>query len=590
MKKLLTILLLALLFFLLDSCGKLEMKKEIVLRLEPGKGNPRNSEGDFIRLKDGKLLFIYSHFTDGSGDNAGAYLAARSSLDGGKTWSAKDIKVIENEGGMNVMSVSLLHLDDNRIALFYLRKNSEHDCIPYLRFSTDEAKSWSDPIRCIPDSGYFVVNNDRLVQLNSGRLIFPASLHINQNAVGIIRCYYSDDIGKTWQKSAEAANPDTAITQEPGLVELKDGKLMMFCRTASGVQYISYSSDRGETWTNLTPSNIKSPLSPASIERIPKTGDLLLVWNNNYQAMIDGGKRTPFNLAISKNEGKKWEKIKPIESDPNGWYCYTAIAFVNDHVLLGHCAGDRAKNGGLETTQITRLNLPWVYGEATAKPLIKENKAGAITLECSDANAKIYYSLNRKIPDKFYNETIKISRTTPIYVQAQASGKTKSELVSAYIGTKIPQAALEGFIDTSKGIQYRYYEGETNNTAGIKKLSLKRKGVVHKFDIDKRERDTNLAFVFDGFLKIPQKGQYTFYLGSNDGSVFLLDDFELINLDGPHGYFMDSTLITLAKGLHKINIKYFQLKGGLGLRCLWKGPGFAKQEISGQALYHLQGK
>lgn len=42
--------------------------------------NPRNSEGDFIQLKDGKILFVYSHY-DGksSGDHASAYLAGRYS-------------------------------------------------------------------------------------------------------------------------------------------------------------------------------------------------------------------------------------------------------------------------------------------------------------------------------------------------------------------------------------------------------------------------------------------------------------------------------------------------------------------------------
>ncbi|MCK5815189.1 MAG: hypothetical protein KAH07_04515, partial [Flavobacteriaceae bacterium] len=49
-----------------------EKGKEITLRLEPKPGNPRNSEGDFIQLKDGSILFVYSHFTGGTGDNATA--------------------------------------------------------------------------------------------------------------------------------------------------------------------------------------------------------------------------------------------------------------------------------------------------------------------------------------------------------------------------------------------------------------------------------------------------------------------------------------------------------------------------------------
>ena len=38
---------------------------EKIRLLPPGPGNPRNSEGDFIELKDGRVLFVYTHFTGG---------------------------------------------------------------------------------------------------------------------------------------------------------------------------------------------------------------------------------------------------------------------------------------------------------------------------------------------------------------------------------------------------------------------------------------------------------------------------------------------------------------------------------------------
>lgn len=346
--------------------------RKIVL-LPPGSGNPRNSEGDFIELKDGRVLFVYSHFTGGGGDHAAAHLAGRFSSDGGATWSETDTIVVPNEGGLNVMSVSLLRLQSGEIALFYLRKDSLTDTRPYLRLSKDEGQSWSEPTLCIPDQvGYYVLNNDRAVQLNSGRLVLPVALHNTpeQNRfVGqaVIMCYFSDDNGTTWRRSRDqrqATSPDgKAVTlQEPGVVELKDGRLMMFCRTNAGSQYVSYSRDGGDTWTPLGPSNIISPLSPASIERIPSTGDLLLVWNNHEG--VDAkyrGKRTPFHAAISKDEGRTWQNVKTLEDDPDGWYCYTAIHFQGDHVLLGHCAGNRPKGTGLAVTQITRFSLDWLY-------------------------------------------------------------------------------------------------------------------------------------------------------------------------------------------------------------------------------------
>ena len=76
------------------------------------------------------------------------------------------------------MSVSLLRLNNGAIALFYVRKNSLDDCHPQVRFSTDEAHTWSAPIPVIPsEKGYFVLNNDRVIQTTRGRLIAPVSLH-----------------------------------------------------------------------------------------------------------------------------------------------------------------------------------------------------------------------------------------------------------------------------------------------------------------------------------------------------------------------------------------------------------------------------
>mgnify|MGYP002352811740 FL=1 len=82
------------------------MHKEVVLQLEAGPDNPRNSEGDFITLKDGSILFIYSHYTGYSGDDDGnAFLAGRYSMDNGKTWTQKDEVIVPQEGKKNVMSV-----------------------------------------------------------------------------------------------------------------------------------------------------------------------------------------------------------------------------------------------------------------------------------------------------------------------------------------------------------------------------------------------------------------------------------------------------------------------------------------------------
>jgi sialidase-1 len=165
-------------------------------------------------------------------------------------------------------------------------------------------------------------------------------------------------MGRNWKSSSGVPNPEGIAYQEPGVVELKNSDIFMFMRTDEGVQYVTYSKDKGETWSPVAPGNIVSPRSPASIERIPQTGDLLLVWNNNG---IDQ-RRSPLNIAISNDEGKSWSHVKTLEDEPSGRYCYTAIHFLDKDVFLGYSSGSSTVKGrGWASLDILKLSLDWIY-------------------------------------------------------------------------------------------------------------------------------------------------------------------------------------------------------------------------------------
>lgn len=338
------------------------------LELPPGPNNPRNSEGAFATLRDGRILYVYTHYTGSSReDHAPACLMSRESAYGGRTWTSYDTLVLENEGAQNIMSVSLMRLGDGDLGLFYLRKNSWHDCRPFLRRSWNEGQTWGPPVVCVPDRpGYYVLNNDRAVRLASGRIVLPLCRHCLEgddasDPQGTILCYLSDDDGRTWRQSAqewqihdEAGRRITA--QEPGVVELTDGRLMMFIRTNAGCQMMSWSSDGGDTWTPSVPSPLRSPLSPASIKRLP-SGALLAVWNDHAAPRWEGSeRRVPLTLSLSRDEGRTWTPGRPLEgNETRGHYCYTAIHVVNDAALLAYCALDN-----LAWSRIVRVPLDWL--------------------------------------------------------------------------------------------------------------------------------------------------------------------------------------------------------------------------------------
>jgi hypothetical protein len=351
------------------SCFSVRAENAVTLNLEPTKENPRNSEGSFAQLKSGRIIFYYSQFYGGAQDGSPARIAGISSEDGGRTWS-EPRTIVENEAGDNVMSVSLLRLKSGRLAFFYVVKNSWLDCRPHLRFSDDEAATWSEPKRILEAPGYFVLNNDRVGQLESGRLLVPLAFHRSRasdpesarsfDARAIAMWIYSDNEGETWQEAATWwAMPVRSGSglQEPGVVELADGKLFGWARTDQGAQYGFTSTDGGKSWSAPAPTTLQSPTSPASIKRVPNSPRLLALFNDHSGAFpFPKGKRTPLVSAISDDGGQTWMKHTLIETDPAGWYCYTAIHFVDDAVLLAYCAGDAAV-GGLNRLRIRRVDL-----------------------------------------------------------------------------------------------------------------------------------------------------------------------------------------------------------------------------------------
>tara|TARA_R110000737_G_scaffold353259_2_gene403620 strand:- start:42 stop:2213 length:2172 start_codon:yes stop_codon:yes gene_type:complete len=342
--------------------------------------NPRNSEGDFITLKDGRILFAYTRFMNSTSDHAPAQIMGRYSEDGGKTWSVKDKLIVEREGDQNVMSVSFLRLQNGDIALFYARKNSLEDCIPMVRISKDETQTWSEPTPIITNqNGYFVLNNDRVIQLKSGRILAPVSLHKTPNSEwrnrGEIRCFYSDDMGNTWKMGQVLPVPINAISQEPGVVEMNDGRIMMNIRTNQGAQYSSSSLDEGITWSLANKTIIPSPISPASLKRLNGTGDLILAWNNNGKSGPGyfKSKRTPLTVAISKDEGQSWVNIQNIEGSSHASYAYTAIHEVDDHILFAYYVKHDDKPG--YDLRIRRMSLKEIYDFDNPDPvLIVANK------------------------------------------------------------------------------------------------------------------------------------------------------------------------------------------------------------------------
>ena len=135
----------------------------------------------------------------------------------------------------------------------------------------------------------------------------------------------------------------------------------MLLRTSLGSIYQATSTDAGTNWSSPTSTGLEAPASPPIVKRIPQTGDLLLVWNRNYEPKRHHqGNRNPLNSAISRDDGKTWEHIRELERVPGGAAAYAAVSFQEDEALVTYYY-QKQGFGGASGIRLKIVPIKWFY-------------------------------------------------------------------------------------------------------------------------------------------------------------------------------------------------------------------------------------
>ena len=197
----------------------------------------------------------------------------------------------------------------------------------------------------------------------------------------------------------------------------------------------------------------------------------------------------------------------------------------------------------------------------------------SVTLSSQTQNGVIYYTLDGSEPNESsiaYKGAISISQNTVLKAKAFNKGYKPSAVMTSAYNKYNPE----------QGLIYKYFDILSEKVPDFINLTHDKTGSVNTISFS--EIETNMdhyALQFLGLINIEQKGEYTFYTGSNDGSELFINNKLIVSNDGPHGYLEESGKIELDKGEHFIEVRYFQNGGGQDLFVYYEGPGIKKQEI-----------
>ena len=211
--------------------------------------------------------------------------------------------------------------DNGEIVLYYKVGPDPRTWWGLFKTSKDNGKTWSAATK-IPDNLLGPIKN-KPVRLANGRLLYPTSYETAKE--WNIYLESSDQNLKDWQKIAIDNNQLNSI--QPTILNHKDGKLQLLCRSKNKNINESWSEDGGLTWSALTPT--KLPNNNSGIDAATLTdGRQILVFN----PIVNG--RNELAVAISK-DGINWNTAVSLENDPDprAEFSYPAVIQSKDGLI-----------------------------------------------------------------------------------------------------------------------------------------------------------------------------------------------------------------------------------------------------------------
>lgn len=150
----------------------------------------------------------------------------------------------------------------------------------------------------------------------------------------------------------------------------------------------------------------------------------------------------------------------------------------------------------------------------------------------------------------------------------------------------LPATIISAYTHAS-GLHYRYYEGMWSVLPAFDTIIPLGSGITDSVDINHpvRTAEDDFAFLWQGYIFIPESGTYEFETVSDDGSKFYIGTpysdsaVAMVDNDGLHGTAAKSAAVYLTKGYHPVAVSFFERGGDAVMRLNWIRPGSSKAPI-----------
>ena len=219
------------------------------------------------------------------------------------------------------------------LSLFYKVGPSPREWWGMVKTSDDRGKTWSDGIR-LPDGILGPIKN-KPIQLSDGTILSPSSTE-TRTTEGLnwkVHIEKSNDDGKSWTKIPVDPQTEFDVIQ-PSVLVLDEEHLQILCRSRNNSIMQAFSKDNGNSWSQITRTDLPNPNSGTDAISL-SNGLHLLVYNPTLRGKNG---RSKLSVAISVT-GDEWEEVLSLENEKEGEFSYPAVIESSDrkiHITYTH--------------------------------------------------------------------------------------------------------------------------------------------------------------------------------------------------------------------------------------------------------------
>lgn len=142
----------------------------------------------------------------------------------------------------------------------------------------------------------------------------------------------------------------------------------------------------------------------------------------------------------------------------------------------------------------------------------------------------------------------------------------------------VPAANVTG--QTDGKLNYAVYQGSWPWVPDFAALTPVSTGKADGLDLSvAAPAKNNFGISYQGYVRIPADGEYTFYLTDDAGAQLWLHEAHFIDNDFNHTGAEVSATILLKAGMHPLRLFYRHGSGSANLNLKFSGPGLAKQTV-----------